>query len=162
MALTKQKITPCLWFDTEAEEAAKFYCSVFKDSRLGKVSRYTKAGQDVHHKPPGSVMVVEFEIEGQTFTALNGGPNFKFNEAISLQVRCETQGEIDYFWSKAHRGGPGGPLRLVEGQIWAVVAGGPGGDTKNDDRSGFHKIRTRHERLPENEKARPCSDGARL
>ena len=76
-------------------KAAKFYCSVFKDSRLGKVSRYTKAGQDVHHKPPGSVMVVEFEIEGQTFTALNGGPNFKFNEAISLQVHCETQAEVD-------------------------------------------------------------------
>ena len=100
MAITKQKITPCLWFNTEAEEAAKFYCSVFKNSKLGKISRYTEAGRDVHHKPAGSVMVVEFEIEGQTFTALNGGPNFKFNEAISLQVRCETQDEVDYFWSK--------------------------------------------------------------
>ena len=76
MAITKQKITPCLWFDTEAEEAAKFYCSVFKDSKLGKVSCYTEAGREVHHKPAGSVMVVEFEIEGLTFTALNGGPNF--------------------------------------------------------------------------------------
>ena len=76
MAITKQRITPCLWFDTEAEEAAKFYCSVFKDSKLGKISRYTEAGRDVHHKPAGSVMVVEFVIEGQTFTALNGGPNF--------------------------------------------------------------------------------------
>src|SRR5215471_16388425 len=93
MATTKQKITPCLWFDTEAEQAAKFYCSVFKDSKLGKISRYTEAGREVHHKPAGSVMVVEFEIEGQTFTALNGGPNFKFNEAISLQVRCEPHAE---------------------------------------------------------------------
>jgi predicted 3-demethylubiquinone-9 3-methyltransferase (glyoxalase superfamily) len=79
-AIAKHKITPCLWFDTQAEEAARFYCSIFKDSKISKISRYTKAGQDVHHKPPGSVMVVEFEIEGQTFTALNGGPNFKFNE----------------------------------------------------------------------------------
>ena len=83
MALAKQKITPCLWFDTQAEEAAKFYCSIFKDSKIGKISRYTKAGHDIHHKPAGSVMVVEFELEGQTFTALNGGPNFTFSEARS-------------------------------------------------------------------------------
>ena len=89
MAITKQRITPCLWFDTEAEEA--------------------EAGRDVHHKPAGSVMVVEFEIEGQTFTALNGGPNFKFNEAISLQVGCETQAEVDYFWSKLTQHGEEGP-----------------------------------------------------
>ena len=84
--IAKHKITPCLWFDTQAEEAARFYCSIFEDSKIGKISRYTKAGQDVHHKPPGSVMVVEFEIEGQTFTALNGGPNFKFNEAVSKPI----------------------------------------------------------------------------
>ena len=95
MGLAPQKITPCLWFDTQAEEAARFYCSIFKNSKIGKISRYTKTGQDIHHKQPGSVMVVEFELEGQTFTALNGGPNFRFNEAISLQVRCETQAEVD-------------------------------------------------------------------
>src|SRR6476620_583435 len=124
MTLAKHKITPCLWFDTQAEEAAKFYCSIFKDSRIGEVSRYTKAGQEVHHKPPGSVMVVEFEIEGQTFTALNGGPNFKFNEAISLQVRCETQAEVDYFWSKLTQGGEEGPcgwLKDKYGVSWQVV-----------------------------------------
>lgn len=147
MAITKQKITPCLWFDTQAEEAAKFYCSVFKDSRIGKVSRYTEAGRDVHHKPAGSVMVVEFEIEGQTFTALNGGPNFKFNEAISLQVRCETQAEVDHFWSKLTQGGQEGPCGCV-------VANRAGEHTENDDGSGFQEIRTRHERLPQNEEAR--------
>ena len=83
-------ITPCLWFNTQAEYAANFYCSIFEDSKVGKISRYPKAGQEIHRKPLGSVMVVEFEINGQTFTALNGGPNFKFNEAVSFQVRCET------------------------------------------------------------------------
>src|SRR5262249_54706044 len=114
MELAKHKITPCLWFDTEAEEAAKFYCSVFKDSRINKVSRYTKAGQEVHHKPPGSVMVVEFEIEGQTFTALNGGPNFKFNEAISLQVR-RCSGRSRLLLGQADPRRSRGPLRLAEG-----------------------------------------------
>jgi predicted 3-demethylubiquinone-9 3-methyltransferase (glyoxalase superfamily) len=124
MTITKQRITPCLWFDTEAEEAAKFYCSVFKDSKLGKISRYSEAGREVHGKPAGSVMVVEFEIEGQTFTALNGGPNFKFNEAISLQVRCETQADVDYFWSKLTQGGEEGPcgwLKDKYGVSWQVV-----------------------------------------
>lgn len=124
MTITKQRITPCLWFDTEAEEAAKFYCSVFKDSKLSKISRYTEAGREVHGKPAGSVMVVEFEIEGQTFTALNGGPNFKFNEAISLQVRCETQADVDYFWSKLTQGGEEGPcgwLKDKYGVSWQVV-----------------------------------------
>ena len=162
MALAKHKITPCLWFDTQAEEAAKFYCSIFKDSRIGKVSRYTKAGHEVHHKPPGSVMVVEFEIEGQTFTALNGGPNFKFNEAISLQVRCETQAEVDYFWGKLSQGGQEGPVRLAEGQVRPVVASRARGDTSNDDGSGSNKIRACHERFPENEEARHRRNRARL
>lgn len=86
MPSIRQKIAPCLWFDTQAEEAANFYVSLFPNSRINHVSRYGKAGQDVHGKKPGSVMVVEFEIEGQTFTALNGGPHFKFNEAVSFQV----------------------------------------------------------------------------
>src|SRR5262249_56323288 len=104
-----EKIMPWVWFDTQAEEAAKFYTGIFKNSKIGSVSRYPEAGQEIHGKPPGSVMVVEFEIEGQTFTALNGGPIFKFNEAISLQVRCETQAEVDYFWGKLTQGGQEGP-----------------------------------------------------
>lgn len=97
-------ITPCLWFDTQAEEAANFYCSIFENSKVGKISRYPTAGQEIHRKPPGSVMVVEFDINGLTFTALNGGPNFKFNEAVSFQVRCETQAEVYCYWSKLTQG----------------------------------------------------------
>jgi len=93
-------ITPNLWFDNQAEEAAKFYVSVFKNSRLGTVTRYGEAGQDVHHQKPGSVMTVEFELEGQKFLALNGGPVFTFNEAISFVVYRDTQAEIDELWGK--------------------------------------------------------------
>ncbi|HEV8384863.1 MAG TPA: VOC family protein, partial [Candidatus Acidoferrales bacterium] len=93
--MTVQKITPCLWFDTQAEEAAKFYASVFKDSKIGKISRYGKEGFEIHGKKAGTVMTVEFEIAGQKFLALNGGPQFKFNEAVSFQVHCESQEEID-------------------------------------------------------------------
>jgi predicted 3-demethylubiquinone-9 3-methyltransferase (glyoxalase superfamily) len=100
-----QRITPCLWFADEAEEAAKFYTGIFKNSRITNVSRYGKAGYEVHHRPAGSVMVVAFELEGQKFTALNGGPVFKFTEAISLQVECATQEEIDYYWEKLGAGG---------------------------------------------------------
>src|SRR5499427_3328529 len=124
MAIAEQKIVPCLWFDTQAEEAANFYCSVFKNSRLGKVSRYPNAGQEIHRKPPGSVMVVEFEIDGQAFVALNGGPNFKFTEAISLQVHCDNQSEVDYFWTKLTQGGEEGPcgwLKDKYGLSWQVV-----------------------------------------
>jgi predicted 3-demethylubiquinone-9 3-methyltransferase (glyoxalase superfamily) len=91
-----QKITPCLWFDNQAEEAAKFYTSIFPNSKIGNISRYGEAGQEVHGKPAGTVMTVAFELDGQAFTALNGGPTFKFNEAVSLQVDCETQEEVDY------------------------------------------------------------------
>jgi len=87
MELTAKKITPCLWFDTQAEEAAKFYASVFKNSKIGKISRYGQEGFEVHGKKAGTVMTVEFEIEGQKFLALNGGPHFKFNEAVSFQVQ---------------------------------------------------------------------------
>jgi len=100
MAITKQKITPCLRFDTQAEDAAKFYVGIFKNSRIGSVSRFPDAGKEIHGKAAGSVMVVEFEIEGQIFTALNGGPQFTFDEAVSFQVMCETQDEVDYYWSK--------------------------------------------------------------
>src|ERR1700760_2585247 len=94
------KIAPCLWFDNEAEEAARFYCSVFKNSSMGAVSHYGKEGHEIHKRPPGSVMTASFTLDGQDFLALNGGPLFKFTEAVSLMVRCETQGEIDYFWDK--------------------------------------------------------------
>ncbi len=104
MPLT-QRIAPCLWFDSQAEEAAKFYVSVFKNSRIVSVARYGKAGQETHHRPPGSVMTVGFELDGQSFTALNGGPVFTFNEAVSLQINCETQEEIDYYWDKLSTGG---------------------------------------------------------
>jgi predicted 3-demethylubiquinone-9 3-methyltransferase (glyoxalase superfamily) len=100
-----QKITPCLWFDSEAEEAARFYVSVFGNARIGKVSRYGKEGFEVHGRPEGSVMTVEFEIEGQNFTALNGGPQFSFNAAISFQISCATQEEIDHYWNRLSEGG---------------------------------------------------------
>ena len=124
MASLKQKITACLWFDSEAEDAAKFYTSIFANSRINKISRYGKAGHEVHGKEPGSVLTVEFEIEGQTFTALNGGPNFKFNEAVSFQVFCDTQQEIDYFWSKLTASGQEsqcGWLKDKYGLSWQVV-----------------------------------------
>ena len=100
-----QKITPFLWFDTEAEQAAQYYTGIFKNSRIVTTTRYGKAGFEVHHRPAGSVMTVAFELEGQPFTALNGGPNFKFNESISFVINCDTQEEIDYYWEKLTAGG---------------------------------------------------------
>src|SRR5262247_3405875 len=124
MELTAKKITPCLWFDTQAEEAAKFYASVFKNSKIGKISRYGKEGFEIHGKKAGTVMTVEFEIEGQEFLALNGGPHFKFNEAVSFQIHCETQAEIDHFWSKLAEGGAEsrcGWLKDKFGLSWQVI-----------------------------------------
>jgi len=95
-----QKITPFLWFDHQAEEAAKFYTSVFENSKVGKIIRYDEAAAKAAGGPVGSVLTIEFEIGGQKFTALNGGPEFKFNEAISFVVNCDTQEEVDYFWEK--------------------------------------------------------------
>jgi len=123
MELTAKKITPCLWFDTQAEEAAKFYASVFKNSKIGKISRYGQEGFEVHGKKAGTVMTVEFEIEGQKFLALNGGPHFKFNEAVSFQVPCETQEEIDYFWSTLAQDGEEGRCGWLKdkfGLSWQV------------------------------------------
>jgi len=102
---TIQTIVPCLWFDDQAEAAVKFYTGIFKNSRIMRVSRYGEAGREIHGRPPGSVMVMEFELDGQRFTALNGGPNFKFNEAISLQIYCESQAEVDHFWTRLGEGG---------------------------------------------------------
>jgi predicted 3-demethylubiquinone-9 3-methyltransferase (glyoxalase superfamily) len=121
-----QKITPCLWFDSNAEEAVKFYTSIFKNSKIGKISRYGEAGYEIHGKPAGTVMTIEFELNGQAFTALNGGPIFKFNEAISLQVTCESQEEIDYYWKKLSEGGDEkaqqcGWLKDKFGLSWQIV-----------------------------------------
>ena len=124
MAKITQKLMPCLWFDTEAEAAAKHYASIFKNSKIGKTSRYGKEGQEIHGKQPGTVMTVEFEIEGQKFLALNGGPQFKFSEAISFQILCETQAEVDDFWSKLAQGGQEGPCGWLKdkfGLSWQVV-----------------------------------------
>jgi predicted 3-demethylubiquinone-9 3-methyltransferase (glyoxalase superfamily) len=122
-----QKITPCLWFDDKAEEAAKFYVSIFKNSKLGHIIRYGEAGAAVSGRPKGSVMTVTFEIEGQEFVALNGGPLFKFSEAISLMVKCKTQKEIDEMWEKLSQGGEQGPcgwLKDKYGLSWQIVSPG--------------------------------------
>ena len=100
-----QKIAPCLWFDNQAEQAAAFYTTIFPNSRIVAVSRYGEAGREIHGRPAGSVMVAAFELDGQSFTALNGGPVFTFNPAISLQVSCETQDELDHYWDKLSAGG---------------------------------------------------------
>lgn len=99
------RITPCLWFDDQGEAAAEFYVSVFENSRITQIARYGDAGKQIHGRPAGSVMTVAFELDGQSFTALNGGPHFKFNEAVSLQVHCETQAEIDHYWDRLSAGG---------------------------------------------------------
>ncbi len=123
---TVQRISPCLWFDSEAEEAARFYTGIFKNSRIVTTTRYGKAGFEIHQRPAGSVMTVLFELDGQQFTALNGGPLFKFNESISFQVNCETQKEIDYYWEKLTAGGDPkaqqcGWLKDKYGLSWQVV-----------------------------------------
>jgi len=115
-----QKITPCLWFDTEGEEAAEFYTSVFPNSRIAEVTRYGSAGP----RPEGTVMTVNFELDGQKFIALNGGPDFKFNEAISLEVTCEDQDEVDSYWNALSEGGEEGPcgwLKDKYGVSWQIV-----------------------------------------
>jgi len=124
--LLTQKITPCLWFDDQAQQAAEFYLSVFPNSRIVNLSRYGEAGREVHGKPPGSVLTVAFELDGQAFTALNGGPLFRFNEAISLQVNCQDQAEIDHFWDKLGAGGDAsaqqcGWLKDRYGVSWQIV-----------------------------------------
>jgi len=124
MASIKQRITPCLWFDTQAEEAARFYIAVFGNGSIKNISRYGEAGREVHGKPAGSVLTVEFEIGGQTFTALNGGPQFKFSEAVSFQVMCDSQDEIDRFWNKLSDGGEEGRCGWLKdrfGLSWQVV-----------------------------------------
>jgi predicted 3-demethylubiquinone-9 3-methyltransferase (glyoxalase superfamily) len=120
------RIAPCLWFADQAEEAATFYTTIFPNSRVTSVTRYGKAGFEVHGRPEGSVMVVVFMLDGQEFTALNGGPHFRFNEAVSFQVRCNTQGEIDHYWERLSAGGDPkaqqcGWLKDKYGLSWQVV-----------------------------------------
>jgi predicted 3-demethylubiquinone-9 3-methyltransferase (glyoxalase superfamily) len=98
-------MSPCLWFDDQAEEAARFYVSVFPEARINGITRFPAVGQEIHGKPAGSVLTVEFVLNGMLITALNGGPQFKFNEAVSMQVLCRTQAEIDYYWEKLGEGG---------------------------------------------------------
>ncbi len=115
-----QKITPCLWFDTQGEEAANFYTSVFKNSRITDISRYGEAGP----RPAGTVMTVAFELDGQPFVALNGGPEFTFNEAVSFQINCANQDEVDHYWNSLTEGGQEGPCGWLKdkfGVSWQVV-----------------------------------------
>jgi predicted 3-demethylubiquinone-9 3-methyltransferase (glyoxalase superfamily) len=119
-----QKITPCLWFDDQAEEAARYYVSLFKNSKILNIARYGEAGARVSGKPKGTVMTVTFQLDGHEFMALNGGPQFKFSEAISLIVHCETQAEVDERWEKLSEGGEKGPcgwLKDKYGLSWQIV-----------------------------------------
>src|SRR5437868_15430973 len=124
-----QRIAPCLWFDNQAEEAAKFHVGIFKNSKITGISRYSKAGYEIHRRPEGSVLTVAFRLEHQPLTALNGGPLFKFNEAVSLQVYCTTQKEIDYYWDRLREGADPsaqqcGWLKDRFGLSWQVVPPG--------------------------------------
>ncbi|HEV3245383.1 MAG TPA: VOC family protein [Candidatus Paceibacterota bacterium] len=123
-----QKITPFLWFDSQAEEAAKFYTSVFKNSKMGKVLRYDAAASKAAGRPEGSVLTVEFELEGLPFTALNGGPQLQMSGAVSFVITCETQEEIDYYWEKLSDGGEAGQCGWINrdkfGVTWQVVPAG--------------------------------------
>ncbi len=124
MTIAGQQITPCLWFDGNAEEAANFYVSVFKNSKITAILRYGNVGQEVHGGTPGAVLAIDFELDGQKFSGLNGGPQFKFSEAVSFQVPCKTQEEIDYYWSTLSKGGQEsecGWLRDKFGLSWQVV-----------------------------------------
>jgi predicted 3-demethylubiquinone-9 3-methyltransferase (glyoxalase superfamily) len=123
---TAKRIAPCLWFDSEGEQAANYYVSIFPNSKVTQISRYGKAGQETHQREPGSVMTVAFELDGQPFTALNGGPLFKFNEAVSLQIFVEDQKEFDHYWNRLTAGGDPksqvcGWLKDKYGVSWQVV-----------------------------------------
>jgi len=123
---TLQKITSNLWFDNEAEEAVKYYTSIFASSSIGKITRFGNTGQEIHGRPAGSVMTIEFTLNGHPFMALNGGPDFKFNEAVSFIISCQTQEEVDYYWDKLKEGGDPqalqcGWLKDKFGLSWQVV-----------------------------------------
>jgi predicted 3-demethylubiquinone-9 3-methyltransferase (glyoxalase superfamily) len=119
-------IVPCLWFNNEAEEAARYYCAIFKTAQLGTITRYGNEGEEIHGGKPGNVLTVEFSLDGHKFLALNGGDHFKFNEAISFQVLCESQAEVDHYWEKLSAGGPVqaqqcGWLKDKFGVSWQIV-----------------------------------------
>ena len=121
-----QKITPCLWFDGQAEDAAKFYTSIFPNSKITDITRYGEVGKEIHGGEPGSALVVAFELDGQAFTGLNGGPTFQFSEAISFQVDCGSQEEVDHFWNHLSEGGPVeaqqcGWLKDKFGVSWQII-----------------------------------------
>lgn len=138
-----QRITPFLWFDTQAEEAVKFYASIFKDSKIGSVTRYDEEGARAAGRPKGSVMTAAFELDGQEFVALNGGPVFKFTEAISFVVNCETQEEVDHFWERLSAGGQEvqcgwlkdrfHPDRAASGQGPGEIQARDGGDAEDEE-----------------------------
>jgi predicted 3-demethylubiquinone-9 3-methyltransferase (glyoxalase superfamily) len=124
--IISQKLTTNLWFEKEAEEAASYYVSVFKDGKIGRIAHYTEEGFEIHRMPAGSVMTIEFEVAGQSFLGLNGGPHFKFNEAVSFIINCESQEEVDYYWNKLGEGGDPnaqmcGWLKDKYGLSWQVV-----------------------------------------
>ena len=126
MPIARQQITPCLWFDRNAEEAVNLYITVFKNSKITHVLRYGNAGQETHGGTPGAVLAIDFELDGQKFSCLNGGPLFKFSEAVSFQVPCETQEEIDYYWNALTKGGSEsncGWLKDRFGLSWQVFPG---------------------------------------
>jgi len=139
-----QVVSPCLWFDSQAEEAARFYLSVFKKGEITAITKYPAVGQEIHGRAPGSVLTVEFVLNGLPFTALNGGPLFKFNEAISLQVLCETQEEIDYYWEKLGDGGDPkarqcGWLKDKFGLSWQVAPTGMAKMLKDPNSKGTQR-----------------------
>ncbi|MBI1202336.1 MAG: VOC family protein [Rhodopseudomonas sp.] len=121
--MARQPITPCLWFDKNAEEAANFYISVFRNSSITRVVRFGDVGQEIHGGAPGAVLGIEFELDGQAFFALNGGPQFKFSEAVSFQIPCQSQDEIDYYWAALSKGGSEGDCGWLKdkfGLSWQV------------------------------------------
>ena len=144
MKRTRQKITPFLWFDHQAEEAARFYTSIFRNSRVGKVARYGPEGEKVAGRRAGSVMTVEFQLEGQDFVALNGGPHFKFTEAISFVVSCRTQAEVDRYWKKLSAGGKEaqcGWLKDKYGVSWQIVPAALGELLSDKDAAKSQRVR---------------------
>ncbi len=139
-----RSITPCLWFDGRAEEAAAFYTGIFSNSRIVAVSRFSEVGKEFHQQPAGAVMTVVFELDGQEFTALNGGPMFQFTEAISFQVHCDTQAELDYFWEKLSEGGDPraqqcGWLKDRFGVSWQIVPTIVAELFKNHESEGYQR-----------------------
>lgn len=146
MAISR-RIVPCLWFADQAEEAAEFYVGIFPNSRIRAITRYGNAGFEIHGRPAGSVLTVEFVLDGQPLTALNGGPVFTFNEAVSLQVMCETQDEIDHYWDKLGAGGDPqaqqcGWLKDRYGVSWQVVPTGMEEMLKDHEAPGAERAMT--------------------